>query len=49
MLSYISIVAAVIGLLVYALASNPKVSEAGRILFAAGCFAALFAFGGKPV
>lgn len=49
MVAYIAIIAVIAGLLVYALATNPKVSEAGRILYAAGCFAILFAFAQKMV
>ena len=36
------IVAVVVGALIYALSTGAKMAEMGRILFAAGCFAALF-------
>lgn len=35
-------IVAVVGLLMYALLTNPKLSEIGRILFFAGLFVALF-------
>lgn len=35
---------AIVGLLLYALASNPKISEIGRILFFAGTLATLLRF-----
>lgn len=38
-----------VGALVYALASNPKLGELGRIVFAAGAFALAFAYAGKLV
>jgi hypothetical protein len=36
-----------VGLLLYVLASNPKVAEVGRLMFFAGLLAALLASGGK--
>jgi len=44
---YLSVIIAVIGLLMYALASNPKVARIGEIAFAAGLFAFLLTFGGN--
>jgi hypothetical protein len=43
------IIAMVVGALMYALSSNGKIQELGRILFAAGAFALLFALSGKTV
>lgn len=43
----IPLVMAVIGALVYAISTNPKVSELGRLLFAAGVFALAFSLAGK--
>ncbi|HZJ65902.1 MAG TPA: hypothetical protein VFD36_20485 [Kofleriaceae bacterium] len=37
------VVAIIVGLLLWALASNPKVAEAGRLTFFAGMLALLFA------
>ncbi len=41
MVIYISLLAALIGLLMYVLAANPKVQELGRILFFSGTLAFL--------
>ncbi len=41
MVIYISLLAALIGLLMYILASHPKVQELGRILFFSGALAFL--------
>ena len=38
-----------VGALMYALSSNPKIQELGRILFAAGAFGFAFAAGAKTV
>ena len=43
----IPLIVAIVGLLMYVLASNAKVSEAGRIAFFAGLFVALLAIGGS--
>lgn len=43
------ILAAIIGLLMYVLESNPKVSEIGRLLFFAGILVSLFIAGEKTV
>lgn len=40
----VPILAAVIGLLVYALSSNAKVAELGRLAYACGLLVTLFAF-----
>lgn len=45
MLILISLLVAVIGLLVYALAANAKVAELGRIAFACGLLAFLLQLG----
>jgi hypothetical protein len=42
LIATIPCLAAVVGLLVYALASNPKTAEAGRLAFACGLLVALF-------
>lgn len=42
LIAIIPLVAAVVGLLMYVLAANPKVVELGRILFAAGILVALW-------
>jgi Na+/phosphate symporter len=39
----------VVGVLIYALATNPKVAEIGRLMCAAGFFAIAFTFAGKGV
>jgi len=39
----------IVGALVYALASNPKLSEMGRLAFFAGLFVALWVFAGRVV
>lgn len=41
----LAVVVAVAGVLMYALASNPKLAEIGRIMFFCGLLVALFAFG----
>ena len=41
MLIYLSLLVCVIGLLVYILSANPKVSECGRIMFFSGLLAFL--------
>lgn len=42
MILYIPILIAIIGVLAYSLATNPKVAEIGRISFFAGLLVALF-------
>lgn len=43
----VPVLAAVLGLLVYLLASNPKAAEAGRLMYAAGVLVALFQAAGQ--
>ena len=44
---YFSLLVALIGLVVYFVASNPKVAEAGRIAYAAGLLAFLIGSAGR--
>jgi hypothetical protein len=44
-LATIPAVFAIVGVLMYALATNPKLSEIGRLMFFAGLFVALFVLG----
>jgi predicted RND superfamily exporter protein len=44
-LAYLAPLCIVLGALVYALASNPKVAEMGRLLYAAAVLAVLLAIG----
>lgn len=46
---WIPLLVAIIGLLVYALSSNGKVAEAGRLLFFAGSLVTLFALTGHSL
>lgn len=39
----------VVGVLIYALATNPKVAEIGRLMCAAGFFALAFTFASKGI
>lgn len=41
MTTYLSVIVAVVGLVCYALATNPKAAEVGRVLFFVGAFVAL--------
>jgi Na+/phosphate symporter len=41
MIIYLSLLVALVGVLMYALSANPKLSEIGRILFFAGSLAFL--------
>lgn len=41
----VAVVVCIVGLLMYVLASNPKVAELGRIMFFCGLLVALFAMG----
>ncbi len=43
------VIVCVVGLLMYALASNPKVSEIGRIMFAFGLLVGLLGLGASHV
>lgn len=45
MIAILPLVVAVLGALVYALATNAKAAELGRIAFACGLLVALLAFG----
>jgi hypothetical protein len=49
MTAYIPVLAALIGALVYVLSANGKAAELGRITYAAGMFALLFALGERMV
>ena len=49
LISWVVLLIAVVGLLMYVLASNPKVSEIGRIMFSCGLLATCFLLGGKPM
>ena len=42
-IAFVPVVLAILGALVYALSSNGKVAELGRVTFAAGMFAFAFA------
>ena len=44
MIALIPVLLCVVGALLYALSSNPKIEELGRITFAAGIFAIAFNF-----
>lgn len=46
-LSYVSVLFMIVGVLMYALAGNPKVAEIGRLLFACGALAFALEMGGK--
>ena len=49
MTAYLSVIVAVIGVLMYALCSNPKLAEIGRISFFAGLLAFLLQAGAGVV
>lgn len=49
LVAFVPILVAVAGALLWALAGNPKLSEAGRIAFACGLLAACLAFSGEAV
>jgi hypothetical protein len=49
LIAVVPVIFMIVGLLLWALAANPKVAEAGRIMFAAGSFAICFALSGKGV
>jgi len=46
---YLSLLVAVVGVLMYALSSNPKLQEIGRISFAFGLLAFLLGFTGHAL
>jgi len=43
LIAWLPLLVAIAGLLLYALANNPKVAEAGRLAFACGLLVTLFA------
>jgi Na+/phosphate symporter len=47
--SIIAVVMAVLGALIFALATNPKLSEIGRIMFFCGLLVACLLLGGRSV
>ncbi len=47
LIATIPLLVAVVGLLMYVLASNPKVSEIGRLMFFAGLFVTLLFMGDR--
>jgi hypothetical protein len=49
MIAYLSLLVAILGLLAYALSTNAKVQEIGRISYFAGLLAFLLAFGTHPI
>lgn len=49
LIALIPILFIIAGALMYALASNPKIAEIGRLLLASGLFALAFAYAGKMV
>jgi small-conductance mechanosensitive channel len=49
MIATLPVVFMIVGALMYALSSNGKVQEMGRILFAAGAFGLCIALGAKTV
>lgn len=49
MTALLSIIVLLIGLVVYAISSNPKAQELGRISFAMGLLAALLQLGGQAI
>jgi len=48
-IAYLSLLVAIIGLVTYALASNAKVTEVGRLLFFAGLLVTLWSLQGHTV
>lgn len=46
MIAYLALIVAVVGMLLYALATNAKVAEIGRILFFCGALTFTLALGG---
>lgn len=48
-ISWFVVLIAVIGLLVYILAANPKAAEAGRLMFACGLLATCLLMAGRTV
>lgn len=48
-ITVIPLLVAIIGLLIYALAANPKVAECGRLMFACGTLVTLWSLAGHTV
>ncbi len=48
-IAYVPLFVALLGLLLYALASNAKVQECGRLMFFAGMLVFLFTVSGKTI
>jgi Na+/phosphate symporter len=46
---WLVVLIALVGLVIYVLATNPKVSEIGRLMFACGLLATCFLLAGKVV
>jgi hypothetical protein len=49
LIAWAPLLVALVGLLLWALSSNPKVSDAGRILFAIGAFWFVYQLAGKTI
>ncbi len=49
LIAIVPLLVAVTGALIYALAANPKLSEMGRLAFACGVLALMFALAGKTL
>jgi hypothetical protein len=49
MIAYLPLFVCIVGLLIWALASNPKISEAGKIAYGCGLLAFLFQVAGHSV
>ena len=49
MTSYLSLLVALVGVLMYALSANPKLQEIGRISYFAGLLAFLLGFSGHAL
>ena len=47
LIAWFAVLVAIVGALLYALSSNPKLAEMGRILFFVGSLAAVLAAGAK--
>ena len=49
MIAYIPLICAIVGVLLYVLASNPKVQEIGRLAYFAGFLVLMFTLASKTV
>lgn len=49
LISWVVVLVALVGLLVYMLSANPKAQEVGRIMFFAGLLVACFMLAGRSV